>query len=474
MQSTKPHFALLATPGMGHLIPFLELANRLVTHLTAKVTVFVVSGDHASISNSKLLKSPHPDLLDVVLLPPVDISNLPSDASVTLKVVVMMLESLPFVRSEIANMEFRPTALVVDMFGTDALGIADEFNMLKFTFIASNAWFFSVILYSSFIDRKEITEEHMKNHKPLKIPGCKSVEFQDTLEVFEMDPNDPLFEPYFELGVRMASTDGILVNSWDELEPITLKALKEDKKVPIYPIGPIVRPIDQQPGLGHDRVLNWLDKQPNGSVIYVSFGSGGTLSAQHVIELAWGLDHSQQRFVWVVRPPTENDASGSFFTAGNGSDGTPDYVPDGFFTRTQDRGLVVPMWAPQVEVLSHPSIGGFLTHGGWNSVMESIVNGVPMIAWPLYAEQKMNAAMLTEEIGASIRAKAAEVVGREEIESMVRRILVDKEGEPIRNRVKELKNSATKALSKGGCSSNSLSQVGEICIQHLKTKAYGA
>ncbi|XVF15710.1 hypothetical protein REPUB_Repub09cG0179100 [Reevesia pubescens] len=475
MQSMKPHVAILASPGMGHLIPVLELAKRFVSHQSIKVTVFVVAADHASIANSKLLQSPPGlnDHLDIVLLPFIDVSNiLGPDASFVTKIVVMMIESLPYLRSEISKMEFRPTALIVDLFGADALEIANEFSMLKYVFIASNAYLLAVILFSPEIDRKEI-DEHIQNQKPLKIPGCKPVKFEDTLETFLMDPNDPFYQGYLATGIRMSLTDGILVNTWDELEPTTLKSLAESKKVPVYPIGPLVRSVEK-PILGN-QVIDWLENQPKESVIYVSFGSGGTLSAQQVIELAWGLELSQQRFVWVVRPPMENDASGTYFTVGNGSDGTPDYLPDGFLARTQDKGLVVPMWAPQIEVLSHPSIGGFLTHCGWNSIMESIINEVPMIAWPLYSEQKMNAAMLTEEIGATIRAKAVDgVVGREEIRSMVRKILVDNEGLNIRTRIKELKNSAAKALTQGGSSYNSLSQVAEIYIQHLETKAYGA
>ncbi|XVE87264.1 hypothetical protein DITRI_Ditri18aG0102800 [Diplodiscus trichospermus] len=477
MQRTKPHLALLASPGMGHLIPVLELAKRLVSHQRFKVTVFVVAVDHASLSNSKLLQLPAglDDLLDIVLLPFIDLSNkVEPDESFITKIVITMLESVPFLRSEISKMEFRPSALVVDLFGADALEIADEFNMLKYVFIASNAWFFAVMLLSTEIDRKEV-DEHVKNQKPLNVPGCKPVKLEDTLDIFFTDYDDPSYQGFLSTGIRMSLTDGILVNSWEELEPATLKALGEAKKVPVYPIGPLVRPIEKT-DLGN-QVLNWLDYQPKESVIYVSFGSGGTLSAQQVLELACGLELSQQRFLWVARPPTVNDESGSYFTAGNGSEGTLDYLPDGFLARTQGRGLVVSMWAPQVEVLSHPSVGGFLTHCGWNSVMESIVNGVPMIAWPLYSEQKLNAALLTEEIGASIRAKAVEpdgLVGREEIKSMVRRILVDGEGQNIRARINELKNSAAKAWTQGDSSYKSLSQVAEMCIQHLKTKANGA
>ncbi|XVF61994.1 hypothetical protein PTKIN_Ptkin08bG0180700 [Pterospermum kingtungense] len=481
MQSTKPHLALLASPGMGHLIPVLELAKRFVSQQSFKVTVFIVAADHASISNSSLLKSPpdlDDDLLDIILLPFIDLSNiLEPDASYTTKILTMMLESLPFLRSEISKREFRPSALVVDLFGTDAFPIADEFNMLKYVFIASNAWFFAVMLFSPEIDPKEVVE-HAKNQKPLEIPGCnKSIKLEDTLEPFLVDPNDPFYQGFIASAIKMSMADGILVNSWEELEPTILKTLGEAEKVPVYPIGPVVRPTEENPDLGHQAIKNWLDKQPRESVIYVSFGSGGTLSAQQVLELAWGLELSQQRFLWVVRPPNEADTTGTYFTLGNGCDGTPDYLPDGFLARTRDRGLVVPMWAPQVEVLSHPSVGGFLTHCGWNSVMESAVNGVPMIAWPLSSEQKLNARMLTEDIGGSIRAKAAEtdgLVGREEIKSMVQRILVDSEGQTIRERVKELKISAAKALAEGGSSYNSLSQVAQICVQHLKTKAYGA
>lgn len=485
MQSTRPHVAFLASPGMGHLIPVLELAKRFVSQLSFKVTVFVVATDDAAIQNSQLLRNSsagHDQLLDIVLLPLADLSKLVEpDAPLLEKMKMIMLESLPFLRSEISKMEFHPpAALVVDLFGTDALGIADEFNMLKYVFIASNARFSAYMLFVPEIDRAEIVEHVRNEKKPLNIPGCKPLKFEDIFESLR-DPNGPLFQETVDIAVKISFTDGILVNSWDELEPTSLKALRDANKLPVYPIGPLVRPIEK-PVLGNYQVIiDWLDKQPKESVIYVSFGSGGTLSAQQLIELALGLELSQHRFVWVVRPP-KNDPSGSFFNVGNGSDGTLDYLPDGFISRTQERGLVVHMWAPQVEVLCHPSIGGFLTHCGWNSALESIVHGVPMIAWPLYAEQKMNAGMLTEDIGASIRVKAAAVVesdvsdgvvGREEIRSMVRKILVDDEGQNLRARTKEVKNSAAKALTKGGSSYNSMSQLAEVLIQHLETKAYG-
>lgn len=204
------------------------------------------------------------------------------------------------------------------------------------------------------------------------------------------------------------------------------------------------------------------------SVVYVSFGSGGTMSYTQTTELAWGLELSHQRFIWVVRSPIAS-ADDAFFTAGK-CDGDPStYLPDGFLDRTKHVGRIVPMWAEQAQILSHPSVGGFMSHCGWNSTLESLTNGVPMIAWPLYSEQKMNAAMLTEEFGVAVGLEVLplkKVVGREEIEKMVRKIMVDEEGCAIRARAKKVKNSAKKALSEeGGSSYVALSRFAE---QHYK------
>ncbi|XP_031250448.1 UDP-glycosyltransferase 72E1-like [Pistacia vera] len=478
MQITKPHVALLASPGMGHLIPVLELAKRLVTHHNLQVTVFVLATDTSSDHLSQLLNSQNHDFLNIVLLPTTDISGLVDpDASIVTKLVVMMHQSLPALRSTISAMKFRPMALIVDLFGTEAMKVADEFGMLKYVFIASNAWFLAVTIYAPAVDKNELAV-HVNQQQVLKIPGCKPVEFQDTLEAF-LDPNDPMYDGFLHAGMEISAADGIIVNTWEELEFTTLEALRDNTKLgriakaPVYPIGPLVR--QAAPQALESKVLDWLDMQPTESVIYVSFGSGGRLPAKQMIELAWGLEQSQQRFIWVVRPPLENDISGSFLTLGKGydSDGSQDYLPDGFLTRTHNIGLVFPMWAPQAEILQHPSVGGFLSHCGWNSTLESINNGIPMISWPLYAEQKMNATMLTEELGVAVRSKelpSESMVERQEIEMMVRKIMVDKEGHAIRNKVKELKLSAEKASSKGGSSYNSLSQMTKHCQNMLEGK----
>ena len=155
-----------------------------------------------------------------------------------------------------------------------------------------------------------------------------------------------------------------------------------------------------------------------------------------------------------------------FFTTGDGSEDQSEarYLPEGFLERTSEVGFLVSMWAEQTAVLGSPAVGGFFTHGGWNSSLEGITKGVPMIVWPLYAEQRMNATMLADEMGVAVRPKELPgnaVIGREEIAAMVRKIMAeeDEEGKAIRTKVKELQRSAEKACAQGGSSYQNFARV---------------
>ncbi|KAL5819425.1 hypothetical protein ACOSQ4_023267 [Xanthoceras sorbifolium] len=483
MQSltTKPHAVLLSSPGAGHLIPVLELGKRLVTLLNFDVTIFAVAS-HKSAAESDIIQSAmRPNLCEVIELPPPDISALVGpEAKVGTILRVIMREAKPALRSAISSLKSPPTVMIVDLFGTESLVIAEELEISKYVFIASHAWFLALSVYIPTLD-KIVQGEYVDQKEPLDIPGCMPVRPEDVVDPM-LDRNDQHYFEYLRSGEEIPLSDGVLVNTWKDLQPKTLAALRDDKllgrvmKAPIYTVGPIVRSLG--PAGSKNELFDWLDKQPSESVVFVSFGSGGTLSTEQLTELALGLELSQQRFVWVVRPPTVKTGDGSFFTAGNGGDDLSSYLlPEGFLTRTHHTGMVVPKWAPQLEILSHPSVGGFFSHCGWNSTLESITNGVPMIAWPLYAEQKMNATMLAEEVGVAVRSEKLPtkgVVGREEIKCMVRRVMVEEEGNGIRNKVKEIKRSAERAWKEGGSSYNALSLLAKqceiICKQRQKMK----
>ncbi|KAE8777491.1 Anthocyanidin 3-O-glucosyltransferase 5 [Hordeum vulgare] len=215
--------------------------------------------------------------------------------------------------------------------------------------------------------------------------------------------------------------DALLVNTAEKLEPKGLSMLRQWlDKVPIFPVGPLLRAASwasPEKTTTNSPILAWLDKQRPGSVLYVSFGSLYTISASQATELAMGLEKSGHKFLWVVQPAADVNASESPSSG----------LPYGFAERMESagRGLVARCWAPQVEVLAHPATGAFLTHCGWNSAQESLAAGVPMVGWPLSAEQFYNAKVLAEEMGVCVELArgASAAVTRDEVAGAVERVL---------------------------------------------------
>jgi len=172
-------------------------------------------------------------------------------------------------------------------------------------------------------------------------------------------------------GKRFMEAAAIVVNAVAELEPPVLAAIAEGRCVPgrraptIYPIGPVLsfKPPGDQP---HE-CLRWLDAQPPASVVLLCFGSmDGSFPSPQVREIADGLERSGYRFLWVLRGPPP--AGSPYPTDADAQE----LLPEGFLERTKDRGLVWPKWAPQKDILEHPAAGGFVTHCGWNSILESL------------------------------------------------------------------------------------------------------
>ncbi|CAI0404721.1 unnamed protein product [Linum tenue] len=166
---------------------------------------------------------------------------------------------------------------------------------------------------------------------------------------------------------------------------------------------------------------------------------------------------SHQQFLWVVR-------------SGPQSNSNPfNYLPEGFLGRTKGRALLVPSWAPQIQVLGHRATGGFLNHCGWNSTLESILNGVPLISWPLHGDQKMVAVQLVEHLKIALRPIAGEdgLIRREEISKVVRGLMVGEEGLAVRNEMNVLKEAAKNAMSEEGSSTKSL----ELLVSQWKNRS---
>ncbi|XP_049359891.1 zeatin O-glucosyltransferase-like [Solanum verrucosum] len=239
----------------------------------------------------------------------------------------------------------------------------------------------------------------------------------------------------------MRLIEGTYVNLLSKLE------MNANKKQ--WSIGPIL----QKGSSTRHKSLEWLDKQGPNSVLYISFGSSTTMTDKQIQELAMGLENSKQKFLWVLR---DADKGNVFYDETRKA-----RLPEGYQERTEGTGIVVTDWAPQLEILGRTSIGGFMSHCGWNSCMESMTMGVPILAWPMHSEQPWNATLITEilEVGIQVTEQAhqMEVVNSSTIEKVVNRLMVSKEGEELRSRAEKLGRQVWQSRDEGGVSQLELS-----------------
>ncbi|CAH1424288.1 unnamed protein product [Lactuca virosa] len=453
------HIAILPSPGMGHLIPMAEFAKRLVKHHPISVTIIIPTTGTPPKAQISVLES-LPEYIHHMFLPSVNTEGLSQGARPELLISFIMQSSLSSLRDALISLKSRTNlvALVFDMFGHDSMEVAKEVCLFNFLFFPMNSMALSFTFILPKLD-EETSCEYKDLPEPVKVPGSISFSGRDLMAPVQIR-TDEVYKGYLLLSKRLTLLDGILVNSFEELEEETFRFLHTGAagQTPIYPIGPLIQSAPSN-GLNPHDCIKWLDNQPDGSVVLVSFGSGGTLSLDQIHELALGLETSGHRFLWILRSPDEKASNASFFTASSQTDPLG-FLPEGFLARTVTQGLIVPSWAPQIEILNHKATGGFLTHCGWNSTLESIVHGVPMIAWPLYAEQHMNAKMMTEALCLALRAETDEngMVRKEVIEKVVKELMEGYEGKKISQRMNELKVAATKVLINGGSSMESLSK----------------
>lgn len=188
--------------------------------------------------------------------------------------------------------------------------------------------------------------------------------------------------------------------------------------------------------------LKWLDERETDSVVYVSYGSFATLKEEQMEEVAQGIASSNCNFLWVVRD--EEDSK----------------LPEDFKSKTSDRGLII-NWCPQLDVLGHRAVACFMTHCGWNSTLEALTAGVPMIAMPWAIDQTNNAKFVEDVWKAGVRVKVNEngIVGREEIEHCIRQITTETEkGKELRRNAMKWKELAKQAVSEGGSTDRNIEE----------------
>ncbi|MBA0548766.1 hypothetical protein Golob_019844, partial [Gossypium lobatum] len=335
-----PHIAILPSPGMGHLIPLVQFARSLVHQHNFTVTFVIPTNDSPSKAQKSVLDS-LPTSITHIFLRPADLSDLPLDSKIETVISLTLARSLSFLRDAFKSMVDKTNlvALVVDLFGTDAFDVAREFNVSPYIFFPATAMTLSLFLYLPKLDQM-VPCEYRDRPELVRIPGCIPIHGKELLDPTQ-DRKSDAYKWLLHHTKRYRLAEGIMVNSFVDLEAGAIKALqeKEPGKPPVYPVGPLVNIDPSKVDDGSD-CLKWLDDQPHGSVLYVSFGSGGTLSYNQIHELALGLEMSEQRFLWVVRSPNDAVANATYFSVESEKDPF-DFLPKGFLERTKGRGLVV-------------------------------------------------------------------------------------------------------------------------------------
>ncbi|KAF3439568.1 hypothetical protein FNV43_RR17846 [Rhamnella rubrinervis] len=354
------------------------------------------------------------------------------------------------------------TVLVLDFFCVSTfMDVGHELGLPSYLFFTSNYGFLCFML--SIPDRHKNKSSEFQQVDPshpdyyLTLPGWKNPVPTSVLPTGVFNKVGGGYATYLKLARRFWDTKGIVVNTFADLEPEAAESLTSTDHAqtpPIYMVGPVVD-VNGQPNPGldqakRDKIMNWLDDQPHSSVVFLCFGSMGIFGADQLREIATALERSGLRFLWSIRVPPPAKT-------------TDEVLPEGFLERVGKKGMVCG-WAPQTEVLAHKAIGWFVSHCGWNSTLESLWYGVPIAAWPIYAEQQMTAFRMVKELGLAVNLKldyrAGDLVTADEIEVAVRRLMDNgSDGDALRKKVKEMSEMGRKAVMEGGSSYNAIGQL---------------
>ncbi|KAL9229426.1 hypothetical protein vseg_004892 [Gypsophila vaccaria] len=462
---------IIPAPGMGHLVSILQLAKLLLRrNQQISVSILIIdlpihSAKITSYVDSQSRDNPYPTRLTFVTLPPA--SSIPDPTSPYFFFEVIELHK-PLVKraveDRVNNGSGKPVGFVLDMFCTNMVDVANEFGVPSYLFLTCGANFLNYVYFVESLannyglQARDIAAKVSDPEFESVVSGFKNLLTSKVIPgVFKDEFGSGMILNFAKEFKRMK---GILVNSYVELESFAIETLQNDKSIPpIYPVGPILE-LKREGGPDNNEekksIMTWLDGQPESSVVFLCFGSMGSFDEQQVREIANGLDESGVRFLWALRKPSQEGKFG-------GPSEKETYVealPEGFLDGTINKGKII-SWAPQVDVLGHPAIGGFVSHCGWNSTLESLWFGVPIAAWPMYSEQNLNAFELVTELKIAVEIrmdyhmdwmtrKGNFLVNATEIEEGLRKLTTMDEN--MRKKVKDMSEKGKKTLENGGSS----------------------
>ncbi|KAF5198149.1 Udp-glycosyltransferase 85a8 [Thalictrum thalictroides] len=474
-EAKKPHAVCIPFPAQGHINPMIKLA-KLLHHKGFHITFVNTEYNHKRLINSRGPDSVKglPDFQFKTIpdgLPPSDANatqDIPSLCDSTSKTCLVPFRELITNLNNTANLP-SVSCIVSDGSMSFTVKVAQELGIPEALFWTPSACGFMAYLQFPhlvqscvipFKDESYLTDEYLETvvHFADEI---KDIRLRDLPSFIRTTDNNDIMINFFLVEIeRTFKASAVILNTFDEFEIEVLNEMKS-KLPPIYTIGPLhlivndqvvdngLKSIESNLWKDERECLEWLDSKVANSVVYINFGSITVMTPEQMIEFAWGLANSNCNFLWVKRP--------DLIVSGDHSA----VLPAEFIAQTKERGLLV-RWCPQEQVLNHPSIGGFLTHSGWNSTIESVSSGVPMLCWPFFAEQQMNCRFACTHWGIGMEIDSN--VKRDEVENLVRELMEGEKGQKMKMKAMEWKKKAIEATAPGGSSYVNIDKLINDCL----------
>ncbi|KAJ0961499.1 hypothetical protein J5N97_002003 [Dioscorea zingiberensis] len=461
----EQHILVATFPGQGHINPALHLAKRLARFPSTHVTFSTTISGHRLMFPSSSSEELHHNLLTFAPFSDGHDSEITRSNTSFSDLFSVFNRLAPLSLSAILRSfaaRGRPvTSILYTILLPWAADVARDLSIPSHLYWIQASTVFST--YQHYLHETTLVAAHADEpHFTLSFPNLKpSLQIRDLPSFFTMPPDHP-FYPIFETLMavfdrlegerRRGYKPKVLVNSFHALEPDV--SVEEVELVPIGPLLPVLFEDHEVEGGNLFRVdekeyMEWLDTKEEGSVVYISFGSFSLMKKEQVEEMVRGLKESKRPFLWVVRK--ENGGGGVMIEEG-------------------DDGMVVE-WCDQVRVLAHRAVGCFVTHCGWNSTLESLVCGVPMVAVPQWTDQCTNAKLVESLWGCGVRSEVdgdGVLQGVELVRCLELVMGEGKKGVEIRNKAKVWRDKALEAVAEGGSSDVNLKAfVDEIKIKEL-------
>ncbi|KAJ4723077.1 Glycosyltransferase [Melia azedarach] len=456
----KPHVLLVTFPGQGHINPTLQFAKRLITNgvsVTYATSKFAVRRINTASVTDGLSFATFSDGYDDGIKPGDDIHHYMAElkrlGSETLSEVILAS----------ANEGKRFTYIVYSVLLPWVGKVAAAAEIPSILLWNQPATLFDIFYYY-FDGYGDFIRNNVNDPSFLvKLPGLPALASRD-LPSFFIPSNQhafalPLLEEQMKI-IDQQTQPKVLINTFDALEPEALKAIDKYNLVGIGPLIPSAFLDGKDPSdtsFGGDLFnsskdyIQWLNSKPKSSVIYVSFGSISVLSKTQMEEIARALLNSGRPFLWVVRENQGEDKLSSR-------------------EELEWKGKIVP-WCSQVEVLAHPSVGCFVTHCGWNSTFESLTSGMPLVAFPQWADQWTNAKLIEDawKIGVRVSFNEGGIVEADEIKRCLELVMGGGErGSEMRSNAKKWKELAREAAKDGGSSNKNIKNFVDEIAKHCQ------